>query len=223
MDRMTRLIALVALTLAACVGGEPRRPGGGEPRRIEPEYAEAREPAGADDRWDVDAALPRSGDPARPNVKVALEVLRVSSERGLGIRWGARGSLSHGVVSLRAALAASAEATRSRSATSTFIIVQAGREGLLALTADARRWCAPLSGLHVVVVRATPEGAVELDLVGRGGGVEAATSVTLMPGQAVVLGGSREERADERRGLGGHEDRTMSDETLVLLAVEVIG
>src|SRR5690606_37423385 len=108
-----------------------------------------------------DAALPRSGDPTRPNVKVELTTLDVVSSRGLFVRAAARGSVVRGVVNVRAALSAGAGQARARSRTATFVVVQAGRAATIALTDEARRWCGPWAALHVEVVRASVDG-VEL-------------------------------------------------------------
>ncbi len=217
-------LALLSLALlpGGCVGGEPRRPGGPEPRRIEPEYGPERR-APEHDAWSVEADLPRSGDPARPNVKVELTTLEVTSTRGLVVRLGARGSVVRGVVDVRAAVSASAGETRARSRTTTFLVVQAGREGALVLSDEARRWCGPLAALHVAVLRASPDGVVHLALAGRGGSADAATEVTLQPGEAVLLGGSSAEDVREGRGLGHHAERADRREVLVLLRVDVLG
>lgn len=224
-----RAVALALALVAGCVGGEPRRPGGSEPRRIEPEYGAEREPARAEpDPFDIDAALPRSGDPARPNVKVELTVVDVVSSRGLSVRAGVRGSVVRGVVSARAALSASGGEARARSRSSTFIVVQAGRAGTLTLTDDARRWCGPYAGLHVHVVRASPEGVTVAlgpyvsETAVRGEVVEGAAEVSLGPGEAVLLGGSSSSQEGESRGLGRHDERAAARDLVVLLQVEVL-
>lgn len=222
-------LALTLALLAGCVGGEPRRPGGPEPRRIEPEYGAERGPAEErDDRFDLDAALPRSGDPARPNVKVELTVIDVISARGLSVGAGVRGSVVRGVVDLRASLSAGGGEARARSRSSTFIVVQAGRAGTLTLTDDARRWCGPYAGLHVHVLGASAEG-VTLALgpyasqtAVRGQVVEGATEVTLGPGEAVLLGGSSSSDEREGRGLGRHDERGEARDLVVLLQVDVL-
>lgn len=224
-----RAVVVLLVALAGCVGGEPRRPGGSELRRIEPEYGPDRRAAAEPDPWSVDAALPRSGDPTRPNVKVELTTLDVVSTRGLFVRAGVRGSIVRGIVNVRAALAAGAGETRARSRTATFVIVQAGRAGAIALTDDGRRWCGPWAGLHVEVLRAGPEG-VHLALAPYvaptarpGEVVEGATEVTLQPGEAVLLGGSSSDDARETRGTGGYAERAERRELLVLLQVDVLG
>lgn len=224
-----RALGVVLALLTGCVGGEPRRPGGSEPRRIEPEYGAEREPVGAEpDPFDVDAMLPRSGDPARPNVKVELTVVDVVSSRGLSVRAGVRGSVVRGVVSARGSLSARGGEARARSRSSTFVVVQAGRAGTITLTDDARRWCGPYAGLHVHVVAASREG-VTLALgpyvsqtAARGEVVEGATEVTLGPGEAVLLGGSSSSDEREARGLGRHDERSEARDLLVLLQVDVL-
>jgi hypothetical protein len=220
----------LALLLGGCVGGEPRRPGGPEPRRIEPELAPERRPAAVEpDPWSIEGALPRSGDPARPNVKVELTTLDVVSSRGLVVRAGARGSIVRGVVDVRAAVSASAGETRARSRTATFIVVQAGSAGSITLTDEARRWCGPWVGLHVEVLGASPAGVrvaiapYVSPTARRGEVVEGATEVTLQPGEAVLLGGSSTDDARETRGTGGFAERAERRELLVLLRVDVLG
>ncbi|MCO5168994.1 MAG: hypothetical protein M9894_21850 [Planctomycetes bacterium] len=227
---MRRLLtALLVTLLPACAGGEPRRPGGGEPRRIEPEYGEARAARAEPDPFSVEAALPRSGDPARPNVKVELTVVDVLSERGLAVRAGVRGSVVRGVVNARAALSAGAGQARARTRSSTFIVVQAGRAGAISLTDEARRWLGPWAALEVHVLGAGPEG-VRLAVgpyvapAARPGEVVAGgTEVTLAPGEAVLLGGASQRDDREARGLGGYAERSEARDLVVLLHVDVLG
>lgn len=228
-----RALAVGLLLVAGCVGGEPRRPGGSDERRIEPEYGSERRATEPDPRsgsWSVDAHVPRSGDPARPNVKVEVTVLDVASARELVVRGRVQGGLVRGVVDLRATFEAGAREGRARSRSSTFIVVQAGRAGAITLSDDARRLCGPYAGLHVHVVSADLGHGVTLALGAYaaptavpGESVEGATEVTLAPGQAVVLGGVQQSDARESRGLGHHAERESSRELLVLLTVDVIG
>lgn len=223
---MLRLATALALLLTGCLGGEPRRPGGSEPRRIEPEYGEPRQ--AEPDPWSIDAELPRSGDPLRPNVKVELTVVDVASARELVVRGRVQGGVVRGVVDLRAAFEAGAREGRARSRTSTFIVVQAGRAGTLALSDDARRLCGPYAGLHVHVLGASEDGVrVAIGAYAAptalGDTVEGATEVTLAPGQAVLLGGTTEEDARESRGLGHHAEREGARQLIVVLQVDVLG
>lgn len=229
MARPRRLLAALPLTLvAACAGGEPRRPGGGEPRRIEPEYAEPRPAAQAEpDPFSVEAVLPRSGDPARPNVKVELTVVDVVSERGLAVRAGVAGSPVRGVVRARAAI--SAGQARARTRTSTFVVVQAGGAGAITLTDETRRWLGPWAALEVHVLSASSEG-VRLAVgpyiapgARRGDVVAGGAEVSLLPGEAVLLGGSSQRDEREARGLGSHAERSEARDLLVLLQVDVLG
>src|SRR5262249_54033442 len=129
---------LLLFFLAGCASSTPHRPEpppqGQAPDAERDALAGSREP----DPFDIDSALPRSGDPARPNVKVEVRVVDVLSEQGLSIRGGVRGSIVQGVLDLRAGLEAGGGRVRARSSTSTFVVAQAGRSASLMLTDDAR-------------------------------------------------------------------------------------
>jgi hypothetical protein len=178
------------------------------------------------DPWSVDAMLPRSGDPERPNVKVELSVLRTRSSRDLWVRGAVRGTVVRGVVNVRAALAASARASRQRSQTSAFVVVQEGREGLVQISHEARPYCGSWTGLAVFVHDATRDG-VDLMVepyVGRTPGewVAAATTVRVGPGQALVIGGVESSDDREDRGWGLHDESSRREQVLILLQVEVL-
>lgn len=223
--------AAAALVLLGCGGGAPRDPHDG-PRGHDPsappEYADDRPARRADDPWSIEAQLPRSGDPARPNVKVEVQVVDVVSRQGLRVRASLAGRVVRGVVDLRAGLSAGGGSSRARSRTSTFVVVQAGREAEVALSQESRWLVGPYQALWVHVVRAGPDGA-EVDVApvsptARPGEAAAlATRVFVRPGEAVLLGGVSEERQGESRGLGRHDEASERRELVALLLVDVLG
>lgn len=224
------LVVLVLLT--ACGGGAPRDPNDG-PRGHDPsappEYAEDRPaPRPQDDPWSIEAQLPRSGDPERPNVKVEVQVLDVVSRERLRVRASLAGRVVRGVVDLRAGLSAGGGSSRARSRTSTFVVVQAGREAEVALTQESRWLVGPYQALWVRVVRAGPDGA-EVDVApvsptARPGEHAAlATRVFVRPGEAVLLGGVSEDRQAESRGVGRHDEAGERRDLVALLLVDVLG
>ncbi len=236
-----RWMTVAVLCLAGCADPEPRNPNEGDRTRTvsgaERTPSREEEPPRAErDPWSIEAMLPRSGDPERPNVKVEVTTLEVASSRGLAVRGRVAGSIVHGVVDLRAA-GASGE-SRSRSSTSSFILVQAGSEGQLVVEDQARAWIGlgPTQALWVHVVSAGPDG-VELEVapVSRttrpGERVALATRVRVAPGEAVLLGGlrqseDREGRAvgvDRRGGTAASGESSSRRELAVLLVVDVIG
>lgn len=231
-------LALTALLLAGCVGGDPHRPSDRQPGR-EPfgapvELADPDRPGGdreARDRDDpIVAALPRSGDPARPNVKVEVQVTDVASSDGLRLRAGVRGSLVRGVVNLRLVARGAAGSTRSRSQTSAFVVVQSGSVGSLWLSGDARR-LAGVEGLSVAVEWAdAASGEAEVAIAPyaagtavRGETIAGSTRVRVRRGEAVVIGGLSQRDARERRGTGRFDERRTRRDLLVLLVVDVLG
>lgn len=223
---MRALPCLLLALLCGCLGTEPHRPEEGRtrpPREPEPEPARRAEP----DPFSLEAMLPRSGDPARPNVKVELGVLDVVAGQALSVRARARGSLVRGVVSLSGSVSGGSGAARTRTRSSTFIVVQAGHAGSIALGDEARALCGPWQGLWVEVRRAGPEGVLlaisALAPGARGDRVGVASEVEVQPGQAVVLGGHEETRQAESRGLGRHDEASSSRQTLVVLTVDVLG
>lgn len=238
---MRRALTLFLVLLVGCAEAPPRNPNDGDPTRTVAgaERTPSREeepPRPERDPWSIEAMLPRSGDPERPNVKVEVTTLEVASSRGLAVRGGVAGSVVRGVVDLRAA-GASREA-RARSSTSSFIVVQAGREGHLVVEdqARARIGLGPSQALWVHVVSAGLDG-VELEVapVSRttrpGERVALATRVRVAPGEAVLLGGmsqrdEREGRAvgvDRRGGTATSGEASSRRELAVLLVVDVIG
>jgi hypothetical protein len=182
-----------------------------------------------DDRFSIDAALPRSGDPAHPNVKVEVTVIDVTSERGLTIRASLAGKIVRGILDLKTAIGANARTTRARSRTATFIIVQAGRSASIALTDDARALCGPWAGLRVHVFEANANGAdVALEpfvspTTDPGESLEGSTRVRVASGEAVVLGGYRQERDRSGRAIGRAEESSGTRDVLAVLTVTVIG
>lgn len=215
-----------SLFVAGCLGTDPHRPEEGRtrpPREPDPAAAPRRV---EEDPWSIEAALPRSGDPARPNVKVEVGVVEVASSRALAVRASARGSLVQGVLNLQGSLSASGGHTRARSRSSTFIVVQAGRSGSIALTQEAQYLCGPWQGLWVEVQAAGPEGArLALQAIApgvRGDRVGVASEVAVRPGEAVVLGGYEESREAESGGFGRHAEGHSARQVLVLLTVDVL-
>src|SRR5438552_1931244 len=113
-----RTTAILLFFLAAgCASGAAHKPvvppHGEAPNDEGDALAGSREP----DPFDIDSALPRSGDPARPSVKVEVKVVDVVSDRGIAIRGGVRGSIVQGVLDLRAGIDAGAGSVRARSST----------------------------------------------------------------------------------------------------------
>lgn len=226
--RRRRSPLLALLLLPACLGTPPHRPEEGRTRPPRPEPEAPRRPArAADDPWSIEAELPRSGDPARPNVKVELGVVDLVEARGLSVRAGVRGSIVQGVIDLRGSVSAGARDGRARTRSATFIVVQAGRSGLIQMTDEARGLCGPYQGLEVHVLSAGPDGArIALSAVApgaRGDRVGTATEVEVAPGQAVVLGGYEASRSEESRGPGRFDEASERRRTLVLLTVDVLG
>lgn len=223
--------ALVLASLTGCVGSsEPRRPGEGrEPRRWE-ESSDRTGGARDPDRFSIEAALPRSGDPARPNVKAEVSVVEVAQRGGLRVSAGARASVVRGVVDLRTVVRARAGSSRRRTTRTSFIVVQTGRSGSIQLTQDAYAFLGgAYQSLEVEVLEATQD-RVRLALIpivslGRGDRerLALATEVSLSPGQAVVLGGLSQSDTSERRGIGRYGERSSQREVLVLLTVDVLG
>lgn len=224
---MRRLLPLL-LALSGCLGTPAHRPEEGRtrPPRPEPEEPRRARPA-AEDPWSIEAELPRSGDPARPNVKVELGVVDVVDARGLSVRASVRGSLVRGVLNLGGSVSGGSRQARARTRSSTFIVVQAGRSGLIQMFDEARALVGAYQALEVDVLSAGPDGArIALWAVSpgaRGDRIGTATEVEVAPGQAVVLGGYEESREEESRGLGRHDEAGGSRQTLVLLTVDVLG
>lgn len=233
---MTRFALLtLTLTLSGCMGGPPRNPERAQRARYsayddDGAYAaSSATSARSEDRWSVEAMLPRSGDPQHPNVKVDLSVMDVRSHDALWVSAGVRGSIVRGVINLRAAFSAGSERGRHKSQATSFIVVQAGREGMIQFTQEARFSVGTYQGLRVLVHRASPEG-VDLELAPyvspttvRGEHVSGATRVTLAPGQGVVIGGFTQSRQSEHSGLGHRSGSSSQRETLVVLSVDVLG
>jgi len=229
--RWTLLASLCAASLSGCVGSsEPRRPGaGGEPQRWETSddrTGGARDP----DRFSIEAALPRSGDPEHPNVKAEVSVIEVSRRGGLAVSAGVRGSVVRGVVSLSAVARARAGSSQRRSTRTSFIVVQAGRYGSIQLSQDAYSYLGgAYQALEVQVLEASPErvrlALAPVTTLGRGDRerLALATEVTLAPGQAVLLGGFSQSESSEGRSLGRYAERTREREVVVLLTVDVLG
>tara|TARA_R110002072_G_scaffold288122_2_gene454199 strand:+ start:2129 stop:2851 length:723 start_codon:yes stop_codon:yes gene_type:complete len=225
------VISLTSLGLSGCVGSsEPRRPGeDGEPQRWE--TSQDRTGGGRDpDRFSIEAALPRSGDPERPNVKAEVSVIEVARRGGLAVSAGARGSIVRGVVNLSAVVRARAGSSRRRSTRTSFIVVQAGRSGSIQLSQDAYSYLGgAYQSLEVQILEASPEqvrlALVPVTSLGRGDRerLALATEVTLAPGQAVLLGGFSQSESREGRGLGRHRERSAEREVVVLLTVDVLG
>lgn len=218
----------VPLLLGGCLGTDPHRPEEGRTRPPrEPEPAPRAAARAEDDPWSIEGLLPRSGDPARPNVKVEVGTVEIATRGGLSVRAAARGSLVRGVLNLQAAVSASGGQARARTRTSTFVVVQAGHAGSIALTQESRALCGPWQGLWVEVLAASPEAttlAIQAIAPGAAGDrVGAATEVTVRPGEAVVLGGYEESREAEARGFGRHDEAASSRQLLVLLTVDVLG
>jgi hypothetical protein len=229
----TRSLALGALALSgltACVGSsEPRRPGEGrEPRRWE-ESTDRTGGARDRDRFSIEAALPRSGDPARPNVKAEVSVIEVARRGGLAVSGGARASVVRGVVKLSAVGRARSGSSKRRSTRTSFIVVQTGRTGLIQLSQDVYSYLGGYQSLEVEVLEASPErvrlALVPLVSLGRDNQerLALATEVTLAPGEAVVLGGLSQSESAERRGVGTYREREARREVVVLLSVDVLG
>jgi hypothetical protein len=225
------LLFVLCLMSTACVGNsEPRRPGEGGTPQSRPESRD-RTGGGRDgDRFSIDAALPRSGDPTRPNVKVEVSVVEVERSGGLVVAAGVRGSVVRGVVNLSVGVRARSGSSRRRATTTSFIVVQTGRSGAIQLTQDAY---AIIGGgyqsLEVEVLEASPErvrvAVSPVVSVGRGGfeRLAAATEVTLAPGQAVLLGGFSQSDEREGRSLGRYGERHSAREIVALLKVDVLG
>jgi hypothetical protein len=220
------LVIASLLASVGCVGGEPRRPERKSPYG-EPDYGDG--PARDEDRWSVDAHLPRSGDPAHPNVKEELSVVDVRSSDDLFVGGAVRGTVVRGIVRTRAVFAAGARSGRASSRTASFIVVQAGRSGQIQMTREARMCVGTYQGLWVHVVSAGPEG-VELSLdpyvsptARPGEHVSGAGTFRLAPGQSAVIGGFEGSRQAERRTWGSYGSSSSSQNTLVLLSVDVLG
>ncbi len=224
----------LAVLLAGCLGGQPRRATAPEGRGGGVEAGEpllmGREAGRKDDKWSVDAMLPRSGDPARPNVKVELSVVDVRSSRGLFVSAGVRGSLVRGVVNLRATLSARSRSGRARSRSAQMIVVQAGHVGTIQVSRQLGPFVGPHNALSVFVAGVDANGAVDLDIAPYtsttsvpGEQLHGATRVRVLPGQAVVVGGLSSSYDAEGRSLGGYRGASGSRETLVLLSVDVLG
>jgi len=227
MDRLAP--ALTLLLLAGCVGGEPRRveQRGGGPFGAPVERAGDRRAVEGDP---IDAYLPRSGDPARPNVKVEVQTVDLVSSEGLRVRGGVRGSIVRGVVDLRASASGGAGSLRARNQTTTFVVVQAGSEGSIQLSAAARGLCG-YAGLRVRVVSADARtGEAEVALAPyvhpsavRGQTVSGANRVRVRSGEALVIGGITSSEAHESRGIGRYSERRGSRRLMVLVKVDVLG
>lgn len=223
-------VTLSSLLLAACVGSsEPRRPGEGGTPQARPTSTDRTGGARDPDRFSIDAALPRSGDPARPNVKAEVSVIEVERRGGLAVSAGVRGSLVRGVVSLQAVARARAGSSRRRSTRTSFIVVQAGRSGAIQLSEDAYSYLGGYQGLEVEVLEASPE-RVRLALfpvasLGRGNRerLALATEVTLAPGEAVLLGGFEQSDEREGQGFGSYREGSARRQVVVLLTVDVLG
>jgi hypothetical protein len=162
-------------------------------------------------------------------VKVELSVVEVSDSRALHVRAAATGSIVRGVVDVKAAVRLSGGRVRARSRTSTFVVVQAGHAGAVALSDDARRICGPYAGLRVHVLGATPS-SVELEIAPyvapttvEGEMVQGATRVRVTGEEAVLLSGHGAERDRSSRGVGHASDESERRELVVLLTVRVIG
>ncbi|MEW5852907.1 MAG: hypothetical protein AB2A00_29260 [Myxococcota bacterium] len=191
--------------------------------------ASTRETTPVDDEFSMERALPRSGDPARPNVKVELGVVDISSRAGVRIETTLAGGVVRGVVDLAAVVAAGAEDGRARSRTASFIVVQAGSTGSIMMSEQAQVLAGPYTGLQVTVLRASSD-EVELALAPfasttsiPGEQLEGATQVTVRAGQALVLGGTSRQVQRRSGGLGGWSQEDSRRETLVLLMVHVLG
>ncbi len=232
---MRRALTLFLLLLAGCAESPPRNPNEGDRTRTvsgaERTPSRDEEPARTEqDPWSVDAMLPRSGDPERPNVKVEVTTLEVASARGLAVRSRVSGSVVRGVVNLRAAVSAAGGESRARSSTTSFIVVQAGHEAQLVVEDQARAWIGlgPTQALWVHVVSAGPDG-VELEVapIARttrpGERVALGTRVRVAPGEAVLLGGASQSDERSTRSFGGASERESRRELAVLLVVDVIG
>ena len=225
---MRRSLVPLLLGLTACVGGSPRQPGdANQPRPAWAERQPVEDRARAEpDPWSVDAELPRSGDPERPNVKVELTVLETRADRELWVRGAVAGTVVRGVVNVRAALAGAARSQRQRSQITSFIVVQEGRSAAIRVSEEARPYCGAWNELAVFVHDAGPSG-VELSVEPRfgrsGGDVAAATTVRVAPGQALVIGGVDQQANVEQRGVLRHDERASRRQVLVLVQVEVLG
>lgn len=174
-------------------------------------------------------ALPSSGDPARPNVKVELTVVDVISWDEVKIRGGIRGSVVRGVVSLTGWLSGEKAKGAARSKTTQFVVVQAGHEASISLSDPAvRELVGPYAALRVAVIEATPAGEVDVAVDplaapdADGGQMTLATRVHVGAGEALVVGGHRSEGEGEEQGPGGAEEGKRRHDQLAILKATVV-
>jgi hypothetical protein len=228
-------LSTTALLLTGCLGGDPHE---AQPPRHhdlpeadaadrtdfpEPSTGTPREPGTTDD------LLPRSGDPARPNVKVELSVVDVISWDDVKIRGGIRGSVVRGVVSLTGWLKGGASTGRAIAKTTQFIVIQAGHEGSISLSDPAvRELVGPYAALRVAVLDASDKGDIDVavdPLVASdadGGQLTLATRVRVSSGEALVVGGYRSESEGDGQGTGGAAAGARKRDQLAILTATVL-
>lgn len=232
--RVTLLMLPLLLTACLIDGGPTRRtqrrarPHEIHPAQSDPLLSGRRSANGAGDRFSMDAALPRSGDPTRPNVKVSLSVSDVVSNRGLQLAGSVTGSLVQGVLDVQASIAASGGRNRARSQVSSFIVVQVGHEASIFLNQQTRYLIGPYNGIRVRAVSATALG-ITLELAPfvastavPGETLSGATRVTIRSGQAVVIGGLESSSSRSSRGFLGGSSSSQSRRLLALLQADVL-
>jgi len=231
-------LALVAVALsltalvAACESGPPR---GRRRHEIHPEQDDpllsGRRGANdrADDRWSIEGMLPRSGDPARPNVMVEVSVVDAAQASRLDAGVSVRGSFVRGVVSLGADVRAGRGSSRARTSSSTFIVVQAGSYGSISLTDDIRRLCGPYQGIQVAVLGVRGD-TVDVELAPfvapttvRGQQLQGGTRVSLPSGASMVIGGFEQSETRSSGGWGSTHESSRSRSTIAVLTVRILG
>ncbi len=236
--RTTTATLLLALALVApgCGSAEPHQPQPPRHKTWEDEgldpwdhpEATTRPPRDVgpapDDRGAGAKAPPKAttAPAARANVKVEVSVVDVISWDEVKIRGGIRGSVVRGVVSLTGWLSGGKSKGGSRSRTSQFIVVQAGREGSLEVQEPSvRELCGGnWSILRVAVIEANDRGEVDLaidPLVSQHdeSRLTLATRVRVTPGEALVIGGRKSDQEDEQPGAARREKR---DQLVILTA-----
>lgn len=235
MDARAALLIMPLLLTACLLDGDPTRrtqrrarPHEIHPAQSDPLLSGRRSANGGGDRFSMDAALPRSGDPTRPNVKVSLSVSDVVSNRGLQLTGSVSGSLVQGVLDLSASISAGGSRNRARSQTTSFIVVQVGHEASIFFNQQTRYLIGRYNGMRVRAVNATTQG-ITLELAPfvattavPGETLSGATRVTIRSGQAVVIGGLESSSSRSSRGFLGGSSSSQSRRLLALLQADVL-